>query len=222
MARFFSKAAFQFLEDLRENNTREWMAQNKGRYERDLKQPFLEFIEAAGAQLPKVSKFIVADPRPVGGSLFRIHRDTRFSNDKTPYKTNAGAHFRHADGKTRPAPSYYLHIDPDYCFVAGGIYMGDSATLQSVRESIVARTKEWKVVRSRLDLAAEGALKRAPKGFEPSHPFVEDLKLKHFVTSVSLTPSEICSPKLMDRFIAECKSMTPLMKFLSSAVGVPW
>ena len=94
-------ALFDFLRDLRDNNDREWFAANKGRYLAEVRDPMLDFIGAFAAPLAEISPHFVADPRPNGGSLFRIYRDTRFSRDKTPYKTNAGAHFRHAAGKGR-------------------------------------------------------------------------------------------------------------------------
>ena len=99
-------ALFDFLRDLRENNDREWFQANKGRYLAEVRDPMLDFIGAFAAPLAEISPHFVADPRPNGGSLFRIYRDTRFSRDKTPYKTNAGAHFRHAAGKDAHAPGF--------------------------------------------------------------------------------------------------------------------
>src|SRR5512134_2052219 len=92
---WFTPALFTFLEELRLHNDREWFERNRDRYLRDVRDPMLRFVVAVGPALKKVAPRLVADPRPVGGSLFRIHRDTRFSKDKTPYKTNAAASFRH-------------------------------------------------------------------------------------------------------------------------------
>lgn len=223
MAGFFTEDTFKFLSQLKKNNNREWFAANKDRYEEHLREPFLEFIAAAGPQLRKISPNIVADPRPQGGSLFRIHRDVRFSKDKSPYKTNAGAHFRHAVGKSVTAPSYYLHLGPDEIFLAGGIYMPDAKGLQMIREGIVDRPREWKAAKAKVPLNyTEDRLIRAPKGFDPNHEFVEDLKMKHYISSVMLSRAQVCSPRFMNEFIAGCKSMTPLMKFLASAVGAAW
>ncbi|MGZ6096116.1 MAG: TIGR02453 family protein, partial [Polyangiales bacterium] len=106
---YFDKGLFDFLVELKANNDRDWFNANKTRYERDVKEPFLDFISDASPALRKISRSIVADPRPVGGSLFRIYRDTRFAKDKTPYKTHAGAHFQ-AGGKGVHGPGYYLHL----------------------------------------------------------------------------------------------------------------
>ena len=118
-------ALFDFLRDLRDNNDREWFAANKGRYVTDVRDPMLGFIADFAAPLAEISPHFVADPRANGGSLFRIYRDTRFSRDKTPYKTNVGAHFRHAAGKDAHAPGFYLHLEPGMCFAACGVWRPD-------------------------------------------------------------------------------------------------
>jgi len=98
----FTPALFDFLRDLRAHNDREWLQRNKGRYEQDVKAPALLFIEAVGPALHRISKHVVADPRPVGGSMFRINRDIRFSSDKSPYKTALGMSFGHDRGREGP------------------------------------------------------------------------------------------------------------------------
>lgn len=222
MAGYFSKETFAFLEELKKNNNREWFNANKDRYDAFVKEPFLEFITNAGPALRKISHNIVADPRPSGGSFFRIYRDVRFAKDKSPYKTNAAASFFNAAGKNFPAPGYYLHLDPDSSFLAGGMYMPDSKSLQKIREAIVDRPDEWKAVRRKIKFYEDDRLKRAPRGFDPNHPLVEDLKLKHYIDSIVLSRSKVCSPRFMDDFVSGCKQMAPLMKFLSSAVGAAW
>ncbi|HEY8116555.1 MAG TPA: DUF2461 domain-containing protein, partial [Actinomycetota bacterium] len=92
--RYFDDDALAFLGDLKRHNDRAWFNEHKERYERSLRQPFLDFISDVGPELRSISPNLVADPRPSGGSLFRIHRDVRFSKDKSPYKTHAGAHFQ--------------------------------------------------------------------------------------------------------------------------------
>jgi len=118
---YFSPEVFSFLRELAENNNRDWFAENKTRYEQRVREPILQFISDFGPRLAKISPHFVADPRPSGGSLFRIHRDTRFSHDKSPYKTHLGVHFFHDSGKKAPSvPGFYLHIAPDECFAAAG------------------------------------------------------------------------------------------------------
>src|SRR5919197_1365911 len=109
----FTPELFQFLRQLKRNNDRDWFAKNKQRYIDDVQQPVLDFVSDVGAGLRKLSKNLVADPRPSGGSMFRIYRDTRFSKDKSPYKTAVGIHFRHERAQDAHAPGYYLHIGPE-------------------------------------------------------------------------------------------------------------
>ena len=217
---YFDKSLFTFLNGLERNNNRDWFQKHKDSYEADLKEPFLDFISDSGPQLHKISKFIVADPRPNGGSLFRIYRDVRFSKDKSPYKTHAGAHFP-VGGKAVHGPGYYLHLQPGECFVAGGMWMPEPKALQMIRERIVDKPAEWKKVRATLD-HPEGALKRPPQGFDPSHPFIEDLKRKSFTSSRPLTDKQVTGPDLMKAFITACKEISPMMKFLATAVGSSW
>ena len=108
----FAPALFRFLRDLRKNNDREWFLAHKDVYERDVNEPALAFISAFAAPLRKISPHLVADARPIGGSLFRIYRDVRFSNDKRPYKTHVGIHFRHRSAGDAHAPGFYLHLEP--------------------------------------------------------------------------------------------------------------
>src|ERR687888_1622679 len=134
----FGPELFAFLEDLRANNNREWFAANKHRYEEHLLEPAIAFIDAFAPRLEKISPHFRADSRPSGGSLFRIYRDTRFSKDKSPYKTNLGIHFRHERAKDVDAPGYYLHIGPGEVFAGGGMWHPDSSTATRIREAIVA------------------------------------------------------------------------------------
>jgi uncharacterized protein (TIGR02453 family) len=217
---YFDKRTLGFLAELKRNNNRDWFQANKDRYEADLKEPFLDFISDAGPRLRKISTNIVADPRPVGGSLFRIYRDVRFSKDKSPYKTHAGAHFQ-MGGKGVHGPGYYLHVEPGECFVAGGMWMPEPKALQMIRDRIASKPAEWKKARVSLD-HGESALKRPPRGFDPDHPMIEDIKRKSFTSSVRVTDRAITSDDFMTTFIDACKQISPLMKFLAASVGVPW
>lgn len=220
MPGYFSKEAFRFLSDLKAHNDREWFKRNKDRYEEHVREPCLEFIVDAGPRLAKISSHIRADPRPVGGSLFRIHRDIRFSRDKSPYKTHAGLTF-HGSAKGTPGPGYYLHIEPGGCFLVGGIYIPDPKTLRMIRETIAGRPSEWKRVRGSVSSTSE-RLVRAPQGFDSAHPLIEDIKLKSFMGGPRFTDAAVCRSDFMQRFIEGCKSVAPLMRFLASSVGAPW
>jgi uncharacterized protein (TIGR02453 family) len=216
---YFGEDTFTFLRELKRHNDREWFNANKERYEQSVREPFLQFINDIGPALRKISPNLVADPRPSGGSLFRIYRDVRFSKDKSPYKTHAGAHF--PLGKGMGGPGYYLHLEPGECFVAGGMWMPDGTALQRIRERIAERPAEWNKARGDLD-DDEGSLKRSPRGFDPEHPMIEDIKRKSFTSSVRLSDSQMKRAGLTKTFVRSCEQIAPLMKFLAAAVGARW
>ena len=225
--RYFNSDTFLFLEDLAVNNNREWFQENKQRYEEHIKDPAMCFIGDFGAVLKKISKHFSADPRPVGGSLFRIYRDVRFSKDKSPYKTNTGIQFRHVQGKDAHAPGYYLHLEPENVFAAVGIWHPDSETLAKIREAIAERPSDWKraargkLFRSRFELSGD-SLRRAPKGFEPDHPMIEDLKRKDYIGKAPLSQEEVTGPKVVKTFEEICRAGSSLVRFLCAALGLPF
>jgi len=133
-AQHFTPKLFAFLRELAAHNDRDWFAANKERYERDVRMPALRFINDFAAPLAKFAPHLVANPRPSGGSLFRIHRDTRFSRDKSPYKTHVGIHFFHEAAKAAASvPGFYLHLQPGESFAAAGIWHPDPPALARVR-----------------------------------------------------------------------------------------
>ncbi len=219
----FTPALFSFLRELRKNNDRDWFAANKQRYERDVRDPSLRFIGDFAPRLSKFAPHLVADARPVGGSMFRIYRDTRFSRDKSPYKIHIGIHFFHESAKKAPSvPGFYLHLQPGESFAAAGIWHPDPAALARVREAIAAGSPGWKAVQKAKLPIEGGALKRPPRGFAPDHPFIEDLKRTDFVTSLRFTDRELCAPSFLTGFTAACRKMSPLVKFVSNALGLAW
>ena len=134
---YFSDETFQFLSSLALNNNRVWFEENKQRYEDAVRTPALRFIDDIAVELAAISPHFLAIPKKVGGSLMRVYRDTRFSKDKRPYKTNIGIHFRHEVGKDVHAPGFYLHIAPGECFVGVGVWRPDSRALAKIRDAIV-------------------------------------------------------------------------------------
>ena len=118
----FSPELFNFLRQLKRHNDREWFAKNKARYQQLAVEPAMQFISGFALHLAKLSSHFVADARPTRGSLFRVYRDTRFSPDGLPFKTHVGIRFSHESGKDAHAPVFYLHIEPDGCFVAAGVW----------------------------------------------------------------------------------------------------
>lgn len=225
--RYFSRELFKFLRELTENNDRSWFQANKDRYDRYVKDAALGFIEDIGPHLKRISPHFVADPRPSGGSLFRIYRDTRFSKDKRPYKTHVGIRFMHESAKDVHAPVFYLHISDDESFVGCGIWHPDGESLRQIREAIVEDPASWKRARDAKQFASvyelEGdSLKTAPRGFDPEHPLIEDLRRKDFIGAARITKSQLTSPDFMDTFTALCRAGAPLQRFLCRALAVPY
>ena len=219
----FSEATFQFLRDLKDHNDREWFLANRARYDAEVKGPMLAFVMAFAEPLEGINRHFVADPRPVGGSMFRIYRDARFSKDKSPYKTNVGAQFRHQDcTKDVHAPGFYFHLEPGASFVGGGLWHPDPAALHKVREWLIAHPRPWKALRAKgIEVQGE-ALKRVPAGFAADHPLAEDLKLKDFSTHIPLTDQEICAPGFLEQAAQACRHSAPLVGLLTKALELPW
>src|SRR5271167_4005877 len=209
---FFSPEVFVFLRQLKRHNDREWFAKNKARYQTSIVEPALSFISGFAPYLGRISPHFVADARPTRGSLFRIYRDTRFSPDGRPFKTHVGIHFSHASGKDAHAPVFYLHLEPDNCFAAAGVWHPDNRALTKIRMAIAAEPKQWTKARRKLELEGE-RLRRPPRGFDPNHQFIEDIKRKDFVASVALAEAQVCGPKFMRDFAAACRTMVPLVEF---------
>ncbi len=224
----FSPELFRFLRQLQRNNNREWFDKHRERYIEHVRDPMLRFISDFGPRLKRISTHLTADPRPHGGSMFRIHRDTRFSRDKSPYKTWVAAQFRHERGKDVHAPGFYLHLGQDGVYAGAGIWHPDGDTLARIRAAIVDRPQAWKRIVSAkafrdgpLRLAGE-SLKRPPRGCDPDHPLIEDLKRKDFITLVELDEATACAPELLDRYTRICRASVPFMKFLAEAVRLRW
>lgn len=220
---YFSRQTFAFLSDLRQNNDREWFAEHRERYERDVREPALRLIEDFGPHLAKLSPHFMATPR----SLFRIHRDTRFAKDKSPYKTAIGVQFRHDHGKDAHAPGFYFHVAPGEVFLALGIWHPDAEALRMIRERIVEDGAGWKRASRGRKFAEtfqlEGeSLKRAPKGFDPEHPLIDDLRRKDFIGVQQVTQTFATASDLPRALAAQYRAGLPLMRFLCEALSVPF
>lgn len=225
--RYFGPAFFEFFEQLKRNNNRDWFQRNKNRYESDVREPMLAFIGDLGPILRKISRYYVADPRPSGGSMFRIYRNLRFSRDKTPYKTNAAFAIHHSNAGYGSTTGFYGSISADETFAGMGMWRPEPDTLRKVRDAIVARQSPWKKATSdrafsrRLEVMGE-RLARPPKGYDPAHPLIDDLKLKYFVAGTQFTRKEASSTGFLDLFANTCEAGAPFMKFLNEALGLKW
>lgn len=220
---------FQFLRELRDNNTKEWFADNKTRFHNVVQLPMLDFIETMAPWLAAHTPAFQADKRLNGGSLFRIYRDTRFSKDKSPYKTNVGCNFRHKVGKDAHAPGFYVHIAPDEIFFGGGIWAPPTPVLNEIRDAIVEDPKRWQTIKDAPSfqkiiggLGESDMLKNAPRGYDKDHPFVEDLKRKSLFAFTSCTEDQVCAPDFPDRVMEAFGALSPFMKFTVDALHVGW
>ncbi len=225
MAAHFTPELFRFLRDLKANNDRDWFKANKKRYENHVKDPSLAFITDFGPYLGRISPHFTAIPKAVGGSLFRIYRDVRFAKDKSPYKTHAGLHFRHAAGKNAHTPGFYLHLEPGEAMCGVGIWMPDNPTLALIRDAIVERPDDWTALKQQMAAdgygwMSEGALKRAPRGYDKDHPHVEDLKLKSFAVGRTFTEKQVVKAGFIEAFAGACEGAAPLARFVCKAIGV--
>ncbi|MFW2381862.1 MAG: DUF2461 domain-containing protein [Acidimicrobiales bacterium] len=225
MSAYFTTELFSFLEELKENNTRDWFAANKDRYERVLREPALRFIEDFREPLHGISPHFEANAKTVGGSLFRIHNDVRFSKDKTPYKTHVGIHFRHERAKDAHSPGFYLHIEPGNCFAGAGLWRPETKLAYEIREFIAEHPDRWSSIMesdfsSRFELQGD-SLKRPPKGFDPDHPLVEDLKRKDFIGISKLSQREVTSGTFQRTLSDRLALSADYMRFMCEAVGVP-
>ena len=222
----FSPDLFAFLRDLAANNDRAWFNENKARYEASVRQPALDFITDFVEPLETLSPYFVADSRTVGGSLFRIQRDTRFSKDKTPYKLNTGMQFRHERAKDAHAPGYYVHLQPRECLIGAGLWMPEPKVAQQIRVHIAEHPDEWlAATRSapftdHFSLAGE-SLKRPPRGIDvdPDDPLMEDLKRKSFVATGPLTQGDVTKADFADLLLERFRAAGPMMQLLCAAVG---
>lgn len=225
---YFTPELFHFLRDLKRHNHRQWFTAQRERYEACLRGPFLEFISDLGPALHAISPHYIADPSPVGGSLLRMHRDIRFARDKSPYKTWAAAHFRHrADSQGMHGPGFYLHLEPGEVFAGAGLWHPEPAAQTRIRRAIVDDPAAWKgAVKGRRFLArwalAGDSLKRPPRGFDPDHPLIEDLKRKDFLGLCEFSQADVCSPDFLVRYLDACRRAAPFMSFLTGALGLPF
>lgn len=223
MAGHFSPDFFLYFRDLKANNNRAWFESNRGRYVDVVEAPTMRFIDDLRPRMAAISPAFVVDPRRTGGSMFRIYRDTRFSSDKTPYKTHLAARFSHREQpKGQAGPGFYLHLEPGDCLGGGGIYHPDTAALARIRRTMVENSRAWRAVQ-RTGLEIEGdRLTRVPSGYDATHPLAEDLKRKDLYALLPFTQRDVCRDDFLDRYVDTCQRVAPLVSFLTRALGWRW
>ena len=220
---FFSPQTFAFFRELEAHNDRAWFTANKSRYESEVQAPAVAFMTTMADRITTISPALGIDPRPFGGSMTRIYRDTRFSKDKRPYKTAVGIHVAHQKAtKERGLPGFFLHLAPGDSFVGSGIWHPMPKDAGRIRSAIVDRSAAWgKAIAGPIELGGE-SYARVPSGFDGDHRYAEDLRRKDFIGHVPMKDAEVFGPKFADRFLDRCRALAPFNRFLATAVGVDW
>jgi uncharacterized protein (TIGR02453 family) len=222
----FNPGTLQFLNQLQQNNNRAWFNENKSRYEEQVLDPALRFIQSMQAPLEKIAPHFTAIPKRMGGSLMRVYRDTRFARNKDPYKTNIGIQFRHELARDVHAPGFYLHFDPAEVFLGVGMWHPDAQGLAAVRARLLAKPAQLERALAQPQFKAwfrlgGESLKRAPAGVAPDHPLIEHLKRKDHIALAQLTHAQLGSPRLLDLLEARFAATKPYVKFLCDALDLP-
>ncbi len=223
----FKPETIKFLRQLKKNNNRDWFNENKSRYEEQVLDVALHFIQSMQYPLGEFAPNFTAIPKRMGGSLMRVYRDTRFSKNKLPYKTNIGIQFRHEQAKNVHSPGYYVHIDPDDVFLGAGMWMPESEPLLGIRQRIADKPAEWQRAKGdkgfirHFNLGGT-SLTRPPRGFDKEHPMIEDIKRKSFIAIKNMSHADALSPQFQRKVETAFKAATPYMRFLCKAVGVPF
>lgn len=226
MTAYFSDKTFKFLRALARHNEREWFHAHKADYEAQLRQPFLRLLTDLQPALAGISPHFRADPKGVGGSLFRIHRDTRFSNDKTPYKAWQGARLFHERARQVAAPSFYLHIKPGECFFGGGLWHPETSTQRRVRQFIVDNPGGWQhaahdpAFRKRYTLENSEMLVRVPSGFPADFAHADDLRHRNFVVTRALDDADVIGSGLLSVLEQDLAAISPFMDYLCAALDL--
>lgn len=213
----FSPAALRFLRDLKKNNERAWFLARKDVYEHELLAPLKALTGGIARALRKAKIPIDADPTRVG---FRIYRDTRFSPDKSPYKTNLGTYLPH-NGMRDTSGGLYVHVAPKASFIVVGFYQLDKPLLQRWRESMANEPKRFQSVLRGLEKndvslsEEEVALKRMPRGFEAhaDSPIAQYFRTSSFMVSERLSDDDVMDGTLIDRSVGLAKAAKPLLEF---------
>ncbi|HKT59481.1 MAG TPA: DUF2461 domain-containing protein, partial [Gemmatimonadales bacterium] len=228
--RGFGPGALKFLRGLTRHNDREWFERHRAVYEMEVRGPLRALVEEMDVRLARVAPELTGDPRR---SIFRIHRDVRFSKDKSPYKTNAACQFYHHDagrGAGQDADGagagLYFQIADGECFVAGGIWMPARPALEKIREAVAEEPEALdRIVRAPTfrrrfgALSEEAMLSRLPRGYAEGHPAGRWLRYKSFTASRMLTEREVTSSRLAAMIERDFAALVPLVRWLNGAIG---
>ena len=210
--------ALKFLRALKRNNRREWFNAHRDDYEAHVKQPTLAMIERLAEDFRSFAPEIVASPKV---SMFRIHRDTRFSENKAPYKTHVAAVFPTRGRPKIEGAGLYFHVSPDEVWIGGGFHTPPPPMLLAIREHIATNTKRLRAIvespafRRGLGGLQGEQLQRVPRGFPKDHAAAEYLKFKQFFAGRDLPSSLATSPRFYPTLLSVFKQIIPLVRFLN-------
>lgn len=208
----------RFFRSLKRNNRREWFQPRKHLFDQHIKAPMLELVSAINTDLAKFAPEYVTEPK---NSIFRIYRDTRFSADKTPYKTHVAASFARRGGERLGAGGFYFSVSHEVIEIAAGIWHPERDVMLLVRNHIAETHKELsrlladKKARKLVGELKGGALSRSPKGFDPAHPAAELIKMKDWVLEVTLDANLVTTAQLHGAIVERFRAMAPVLGYLN-------
>ena len=215
----FPAEGMAFLRGLKKNNAREWFQPRKPIYDEQVKAPMVELIQAVQYEMRQFAPDHIQEPCK---AIYRIYRDTRFSNDKTPYKTHIAANFPRRGLQKHSGAGYYFSVSPEEVEIAAGSYMPQPSDLAAIRGHIAEHHGEFhKLVTSRRLKSLLGELwgdklARVPKGFAPDHPAAGYLRFKQLVFYVTLDGKLAVTPKLQEEIVKRLRAMAPFVDFLNT------
>jgi uncharacterized protein (TIGR02453 family) len=229
--RHFNADALAFLRGLARHNAKPWFEAHREDYEAHVKQPMAQLVEVMDMRFAEFAPEFVGDPKR---SLFRLHRDIRFSGDKSPYKTHAACWFFHGGGSSKVGreahgggAGFYFHLEPGASMLGGGCWMPPREALQRFRTAIAADVRAFERIvlapslRRRLGgLSEESTLKRMPRGYCDDHPAARWLKFQSFTVGRRLTDSQVTGTRLTAILENDYAAMLPLVRWLNTALGL--
>lgn len=222
MSSSFTTDTLRFLRALKRNNRREWFQPRKDKYDQHVRAPMLALIERLATDFGRFAPEIVASPKT---SMYRIYRDTRFSDDKTPYKIQAAASFRWRGLDKGRGAGLYLEVGPSWTWMGGGFYAPESPDLVRIRGHIAETWPEiHKTVRTAAFTRAFGALDgesltRVPRGYPKDHPAADYLKHKNFLAGREFPPEFATSARFYPTLLATFEACMPLVRFLNEPLS---
>jgi uncharacterized protein (TIGR02453 family) len=217
----FTRKTLAFLRALKRNNDREWFRARKDEYEQHVRAPMVALLAQLASDFPAFAPDLVADPRV---SLYRIYRDTRFSDDKTPLKTHVSAHFPSRKFPKGQGAGLYLEIAPQWVWIGGGSYMPSPEDLRAIRASVALRHRTLhRIVTSDAFRRTVGGLggaqlSRVPRGYAKDHPAADYLRHKQFVGGCEFPADFAISPRFYPELLKVFRAVSPLVDFLNRAM----